>query len=117
MHQNRIHSCAESSSSRPAVFASITAKPRSSSASVRRARWLAAALGLLDLGLLAWFLSLMYFDRHVRRPLRKLDEGLARLAERSFDVVVTARTVHEGKAADGSISVREYAHLVAAADT
>jgi hypothetical protein len=34
-------------------------RDRASSASVRWARWLAAALGLLDLGLLAWFLSLM----------------------------------------------------------
>jgi CubicO group peptidase (beta-lactamase class C family) len=44
------------------------------SADVRRARWLAAALGLLDLGLLGWFLSLMvtYGDTYAF-PARTVD--------------------------------------------
>ena len=43
-------------------------------ASVRRARWLAAALGLLDLGLLAWFLSLIVaYGETYAYPARAVD--------------------------------------------
>ena len=48
------------------------------SAGVRRARWLAVALGLLDLGLLAWFLSLMVaYGQTYAYPARAVDPSSA----------------------------------------
>jgi hypothetical protein len=47
---------------------------RTLSVGVRRARWLAAALGLLDLGLLAWFLRLMVaYGETYAFPARAVD--------------------------------------------